>query len=240
MIEKLSGPRIVMSEIRLTLPQTMEFAKTNALPSNKDVSLLLRSGDLRGDFRTGTLVVAETPGTGFKATVRFNGVSVSIPEGFQGLEDVLLVCEYPDYTFQNGVLTMEKNIIMVENYPKVYGWYLPHKVTMIPQGERVRPSDPDALCLYRAEGAYVGLVVRGVFDDGRLVGLGYWTGYALWVAQYIGESNGVPAVPQNGLMINGVTAAQFSAAKDAFQNHASTLHPDLAEPLAVLFRGKVQ
>ncbi len=172
----------------------MEFAKTKTLPSNKDVSPLLRSGGLRGDFRTGTIVVAEDPGKKLGATVKFDDVVVPIPERFRGMKDVALVCEYSDYTFQNGVkngvLTMEKNIIVVKNYPKTSGWYLPHEDTMIPHGKQVSSSDQNALYLYRAEGAYAGFVVRGGGYDGRSVDLDCRAGVELRVAQYIEESNG--------------------------------------------------
>ena len=189
-----SGLRIALLEQRLTFPQTMEFAKTKTLPSNKEVNHLVISGDLRGAFRTGTIVVAEDLGKKLGATVEFDGVFVPIPKRFQGLKDVALVCEYSDYTFQkgveNGVLTMGKNIIVVENYPKIDGWYLPHEDTMIPQGKRVSSSDSDVLYLYRAEGAYAGFVVRGGGYDGRSVDLDCRAGVELRVAQYIEESNG--------------------------------------------------
>ena len=194
MITTPSGLSIALLKERLTFAQTMKFAETNTLPSNKDVSSLLRSGGLRGDFRTGTIVVAEVPCKGFSAAVEFDGVSVSIPKRFQGLKDVALVCEYPDYTFQkgveNGVLTMGKNIIVVENYPRIDGWYLPHEDTMIPQGKRVSSLDSDVLYLYRASGAYAGSVVRGGGYDRRSVDLDCRAGVELRVAQYIGESNG--------------------------------------------------
>ncbi len=233
-----AGPRAVtLTEERMTFQQTMRFAESNGLASNREVNSLVITGELGGAFRTGTICVAEAPNKKFGAAVEFSGITVPIPKEFQGMKNKLLVSEHPFYTFQNGVLTLQN--IQVQGYPKTNGWYLPNEATMIPEGRKVSRSNSRALYLYRTNRPYAGSVVRVVNGFMRYVDLDYVAGNDLRVAQIGTEGNGV-AVSQSGLTINGVTAVQFETAKAAFQKAAPTLHPEIAEPLAVLFRGEAQ
>lgn len=176
-------PKIKLSEHEMAFAETLEFAKTYPLASNRDVDIFVVNGELRQFFRTGTLIAYEAQDKKFGKEVEFEGVTFIVPPEFQGIKNCALVIEQPNYTFENGTIKVQ-NVELVADFPLQNGWYLTH-ATGVPQGKHVNNSNKNARFLWRVNTPYIGSVSRnGIGSDlGRDANADWTASNRLKVAQ---------------------------------------------------------
>jgi hypothetical protein len=113
---------------------------------------------------SGTGIVYAAPGEKIGSKIQFNRLVFNVPKRYQGMRDIALLLEHPDFRIEevDGVLTVKGNVIGVtHNFPKRSGLYLTDEFG-IPRGKELFSDDsnPELRHLDRADGEYVGAVVR--------------------------------------------------------------------------------
>ncbi len=119
-------------------------------------------------IHSGTVVIYGAPGKPFTNEVVFGLVRFSVPEQFRGKTNCALVVECPDFELvERGiwhelVVPDERNLHLVESFPKQGHWYQPDRRFRIPLGDVTYSNG--SKCLWLTDGSsYVGCVSRG-FD----------------------------------------------------------------------------
>ena len=124
-------------------------------------------------FLTGTLVAYGTPGKPLGKTIKCGDLTLAVPLEWQGMKDVAIVCEHPNFTIDdNGTIKLNKAEVV--SFPAKDGWRMPDKYG-IPNGVPVSGDEGqenakyaskennyiDTRYLLRDKNNYIGLLARG-------------------------------------------------------------------------------
>jgi hypothetical protein len=183
---------------------------------------------------TGTMTAYAKPEERLGATIEYTDPETKqrwvfpVPKQFQGMRDVILVAEHPDYTLEKdgkNLVVQAGAVDAVENFPaRTECWYVADAKHGIPQGEQTNGSTSDQRMLWRID-SRVGPVRRGC-DYGRLGGnygrnvvLDGRPSYGFGVAMEAPEGGRAGDAPQKlqveaapeqkGVLITGVSTEQF-------------------------------
>lgn len=184
--------KIRTTEKTFDLLGTFDFLKKERGASNRDVDSLVIEGKLREVFRTATPIVNEAPNKPFGEYVRFEGLIFIVPREYQNIENCALSFDPVSYSIEyakEGIVLRTAKAMVIEKYPKEDGSYFIHRETGIPHGNKADPFNKETRRLYRAEGSYIGFLVRnGNFPEGaRGVYADYHASGALKVAYKASE-----------------------------------------------------
>ena len=119
---------------------------------------------------TGTLIIYEKPDTQFGKQVVFQGITLTVPEQFQGKANCALVVEHPDFELNElgknmyEIKVSDENVHLVENFPRRNNlWSKYNEKFRIPVGKEVNyiENDNTIRCFWRQAGKCIGPLGRG-------------------------------------------------------------------------------
>ncbi len=167
----------------LTLFQAVSLAKETGkliVPNDVIDGISTQMNYVPPRVRTGTMVVYEGSGKPFGDIVFYGDIRFSIPIKFQGKVNCALVVEHPDFDLiskgENTYwlrITDENRLILVTDFPRPDGWYVPYAETGIPHGQEVGRSTGARYLFRLNNSSYVGPLVRLDGHRGQGVGAGY-------------------------------------------------------------------
>lgn len=133
--------------------------------SNKEIDERLASDIWKGEKEmypcwTGTLIAYEEPGTAFGKTIEFRGLTLKVPQKFQGKKDAAIVCNHPNFTLKDNEITLGKEAKLI-SLPFDDDWYLTEKEFGVPCENKRGSGTSQARYLVKyQDSSYVGLLVR--------------------------------------------------------------------------------
>lgn len=149
---------IHLSKRKFTFAQTLRLNHLQ-LASAREVDSLAMHEELKGIFRTGTLVAYPAPGKALPNEIVSDGLYFTVPSECVGLVDTAIIVTGYSLDFDGTIIPNKNGFSIMTDFPKESGYYSMGK-NGITDGHPSSSTDGNARYLWRSNGAYVGAVIR--------------------------------------------------------------------------------